>query len=400
MNSHQETDHGAVVRCPGCNLGGESVRTTTLRALLKEEAQQRITRSRYLFCDAAGCDTVYYAEDGPHTFERSDMTVRVGVKEREAPRPLCYCFGYSLEDIENEVRRSGQSTVLDDIKTLMKAGCSCETKSPQGACCLGTVRRLTEQSIATIGGEATPRAGHHGHSATLSGGPEPESALATVGGFGHLNLTGSAEKLTRGGAILAGVLASACCWLPPLLIALGVSGVAVSASLERHRPLFLTCTFALLGAAFYFNYRPKTTPSDGGEEGKSCCASAGNKTANIRRFNRIMLWFVTAVALGFALFPNYAGLLLGGGNVASAGEQLPADAVAVSIAVEGMTCEACAGHIRIALEGLPRARSATVSFASNSARVVVDRDHVDLEAIRKAIESAGYKVRRIEQENE
>lgn len=56
------------------------------------------------------------------------------------------------------------------------------------------------------------------------------------------------------------VIASACCWLPLLLLAFGVSGVAVSATFEK------------------------------------------------------MLWVVTAIALAFVFFPNYIGALRAAGG--------------------------------------------------------------------------------------
>jgi NAD(P)H-nitrite reductase large subunit len=72
---------------------------------------------------------------------RGDLTVRVGIKERNGPRHVCYCFNHTIEEIEEEVRRSGTTTVLDDIKTRMKTACWCETKSPQGSCCLASVTK-------------------------------------------------------------------------------------------------------------------------------------------------------------------------------------------------------------------------------------------------------------------
>ena len=412
MSTTQTTAEAQALRCPSCAVKGGHVETVTLQALVRPELRGRITAGSYRFCDTLSCDTVYYDENGSHTFSKPDLTVRVGVKETDAPRPICYCFDLTIEEIEDEIRRTGQSTVLDDIKTRMKAGCWCETKSPQGACCLGTVSKYVKQALAQAGGG----------DALSSGEQDPFDDCCAVGALPFVpssddgsppKSTGRAETVTQLGAVLAAIVASACCWLPLLLVALGVSGVAVSATLEQYRPIFLTVTFALLGAAFYFTYRRNAGSirasvdesycvpvSDGEAAEATCCLPGANKVMNLRRLNRGMLWIVTAFALAFAFFPNYVGLIMGGGNVASAEEQLPADAVAVTVAVEGMTCEACAVHVRSALEGLHRARSATVSFASNSARVVVDRDSVDLEAIRKAIESAGYKVRRIEQENE
>lgn len=46
---------------------------------------------------------------------------------------ICYCFGYSAADIEDDVRRNGKSTILERIVREKKAGgCHCVTKNPKG----------------------------------------------------------------------------------------------------------------------------------------------------------------------------------------------------------------------------------------------------------------------------
>lgn len=77
------------------------------------------------------------------------------------------------------------------------------------------------------------------------------------------------------GALASAVVASACCWLPLLLIAVGVSGTALSATFEAWRPVLLPVTFVLLGVASYFTYRkPKVlaATSAGTAPSESCCS--------------------------------------------------------------------------------------------------------------------------------
>ncbi|HSW63198.1 MAG TPA: hypothetical protein VLH56_07810 [Dissulfurispiraceae bacterium] len=47
---------------------------------------------------------------------------------------LCYCFGYSHEDIEHDVMaHAGTSTILERIMAEKKSGgCSCAKKHPLG----------------------------------------------------------------------------------------------------------------------------------------------------------------------------------------------------------------------------------------------------------------------------
>lgn len=143
-------------KCPACGAEGKRVKTTTLRSLLRPEKQVLIDDSHYFFCGSMGCETVYFTKEGSRTFSTSDLTVRVGIKESAPPRPVCYCFGHGMEEIFSEVERTGKSTVIADIRQKMaEEKCSCETKNPQGSCCLGTVEGLVQSAYARFGFEAS-----------------------------------------------------------------------------------------------------------------------------------------------------------------------------------------------------------------------------------------------------
>lgn len=47
--------------------------------------------------------------------------------------PVRYCFGYSEADIEADVRKNGNSTILERIVAEKKlGGCYCAAKNPKG----------------------------------------------------------------------------------------------------------------------------------------------------------------------------------------------------------------------------------------------------------------------------
>ena len=74
--------------------------------------------------------------------------MRVGIKEEEDPIPVCYCFGFTRKEIQREVVETGRSTILDRIKTEVKAGnCACEVKNPSGKCCLADVTRAVKDRL-------------------------------------------------------------------------------------------------------------------------------------------------------------------------------------------------------------------------------------------------------------
>jgi hypothetical protein len=140
-----------VAICPLCGEKGKPVKSITLQSLLNPEALSRFDGSVHRFCSNPGCDAVYFSGQGIAPFLRGDLTVRVGIKEDTAPRHVCYCFNHTIEEIEEQFRCSGKITVLEDIKTRMKIACWCETKSPQGSCCLATVTKSVQTVIADQG---------------------------------------------------------------------------------------------------------------------------------------------------------------------------------------------------------------------------------------------------------
>jgi hypothetical protein len=48
--------------------------------------------------------------------------------------PICYCFGYSEADIEQDViKNKGASTILEQIKaSKMEGSCRCHETNPTG----------------------------------------------------------------------------------------------------------------------------------------------------------------------------------------------------------------------------------------------------------------------------
>ena len=49
------------------------------------------------------------------------------------PETICYCFGYTVINIQNDLMRHGRSTILERIQKEKKAdGCNCAAKNPKG----------------------------------------------------------------------------------------------------------------------------------------------------------------------------------------------------------------------------------------------------------------------------
>lgn len=203
--------------------------------------------------------------------------------------------------------------------------------------------------------------------------------------------TSKAGSIAQAGALISAILASACCWLPLLLIAFGVSGGALAAKFEAARPVLLPVTFVLLGLGFYLTYRkPKavTAATSGGEE--SCgCPPERLRGFMVKKLNKIILWVVTAFVLAFSFFPNYVGYLFGGN--ASAQPRNDSGLVEWSMTIEGMTCQGCAAHIQSELLKVPGVLETKVKYEQGSA-VVIATQEANETNLRKAVEAAGYSV--------
>ena len=351
--------------CPSCNHPGKGVKRVTLDALLVDPT---LAGDGFRHCPAKGCDVAYFHGDG-RTILKDQVKVAIGTKEGRGL--LCYCFGHSYESITAEPMRD----VVAEISAACQAGeDDCRRKNPQGSCCLGNIRQVVG-GAANVSGEAEDAA-CCSKAATACCGDEADACCSKSTG----GVTQSGDK--RGlfsvlGAALLAIMASACCWLPLLLIAFGTSATAAAGFFAAYRGVLLVLTAAFLAAGFYFVYFRRRSCEPGGV----CSISP------LQRWSRIGLWVSSAIVVGFAFLPNYiAGLSPAATVVANAG-------TAHVFVVDGMTCEGCAHHIESSLRQVAGVTAATVSYADKTATAFAD-DNTSDDALIAAIEDAGYKARR------
>ena len=160
----KETPLSIRENCPFCQKKGRRVSQQTIKSLLKPELADDLdvkeqptccstsepsgcntnssSDTGWRFCDSTNCDVVYFSTSENSVFLKPQIRVEVGVKETSGNRPLCYCFGHSVETIKQELRSKGESESLATIRKMMNdPGCSCSTKNPSGNCCLGSVAK-------------------------------------------------------------------------------------------------------------------------------------------------------------------------------------------------------------------------------------------------------------------
>jgi len=127
-----------------CRDQGHPVTLRTMLLMLKPEFFDQVGDRQYRFCASPDCSVVYFSHD--RCFTTGDLRVRVGLKEKDDPIPLCYCLGLSEEDARQEIAVNGSTTICNRIKSLLKEGmCTCEESNPSGACCLRDVARAVKR---------------------------------------------------------------------------------------------------------------------------------------------------------------------------------------------------------------------------------------------------------------
>ena len=130
--------------CPNCGEKGRSVTSTTLSSHLTDSAKTGLNSTEgFLFCANPACDVTYF---GPRAFLTSDVRFPVFQKSADPQRLVCYCFNHSVAEIEEEILKTGTTTVLSSIRDSCKRGLDqCEKNNPQGSCCLGNVTRVIKR---------------------------------------------------------------------------------------------------------------------------------------------------------------------------------------------------------------------------------------------------------------
>jgi mercuric ion transport protein len=193
----------------------------------------------------------------------------------------------------------------------------------------------------------------------------------------------NSRALASTGSVLSALASSACCWLPLLLMGVGLSAAGIGTFFERFRPLFLIIAAVLLGLGFYLNYFRKERC----EPGSTC----ERPNPRLRKMNRGMLWTSTALVLTFALFPSYVGHLFG--VQPTAAESTAASTDTWTIDIHGMTCAGCEAAVNQSLAEVPGVLRAEASYDAAGATITVDPSTPPTRmALAAAVGKAGYSL--------
>lgn len=124
--------------CPVCGDKGRKVGRITLDkhvpSPLREEIGEDVS-----FCLNPGCEVVYCNANG-RVVRKGQTRLPVTIKDPGDEVFVCYCFEHRRADLRRDLAEKGATDIPDRIRKEVQAGrCDCESKNPQGACCLGNV---------------------------------------------------------------------------------------------------------------------------------------------------------------------------------------------------------------------------------------------------------------------
>ncbi len=87
----------------------------------------------------------YVAFIGSHEGQDVQKSVLEKESEFQSDDLVCFCFGYTRNDIEQDYIKNGQSAILAKIASEKKAGgCDCTNKNPKGRWCMADVRQVVD----------------------------------------------------------------------------------------------------------------------------------------------------------------------------------------------------------------------------------------------------------------
>ena len=197
------------------------------------------------------------------------------------------------------------------------------------------------------------------------------------------------EKKIIWTSIFTAFAASLCCITPVLALISGVTGMAASFSwIEPLRPYLIGITLLTLGFAWYQKLRPAK------EMECNCQADEKPKFIQSKKF----LGIVTAFAIVMLAFPCYGKMFYpkAENKIVVADKS---NVQKINLAIKGMSCNSCEAYVNHAVHQLDGIVYVEASYKNANAIVAFDKTKTNEKEIEKAVNSTGYKVTKITENN-
>ena len=138
--------------CPDCRKESMEVDRIAVGNHVKE-ARWPLENEKFFICENPGCEVVYFSESGNKILRKKDVKTRVTFKEKDPPRPLCYCKQVTEEDVIAAIEKGAKSFEEVKLATGIGGGGQCKVTNPAGRCCSRNYKPFIERELAKrVGG--------------------------------------------------------------------------------------------------------------------------------------------------------------------------------------------------------------------------------------------------------
>lgn len=135
--------------CPRCGALGENVGGETLDSLLSEPLRVRFA-GRASFCPSWRCEVLYF-DSLEHQVLVSEVPTPLYPKDSAAP--ICPCFGFTCEEIEQDVREGGVTRTRAHVERVKQTETPCALRAANGRSCIAYVQRYYLQARQAAAGD-------------------------------------------------------------------------------------------------------------------------------------------------------------------------------------------------------------------------------------------------------
>jgi len=107
---------------------------------------------KFFICENPGCEVVYFSEPSNRILKRNEVKTRVTLKEKDPPRPLCYCKQVTEEDVIDAIEKGAKSFEEVKLATGIGGGGQCKITNPAGRCCSRNYKPFIERELTKKAG--------------------------------------------------------------------------------------------------------------------------------------------------------------------------------------------------------------------------------------------------------
>ncbi|MDH7508688.1 MAG: (2Fe-2S)-binding protein [Methanomassiliicoccales archaeon] len=139
--------------CPNCTNEGLEVEKITVIIHAKETTWP-LGEERFYICENPECDVVYFNQSSSKVLRKADVKTRVTFKEKDSPRPLCYCKQVTEEEVLKAIANGARN--FEEVKKItgIGGGGFCKFTNPAGRCCSRNYKPFIEKELAKLKKEA------------------------------------------------------------------------------------------------------------------------------------------------------------------------------------------------------------------------------------------------------